>query len=60
MIHILGVKNKAPDTHPTGNTQPPKMVVSDDICDRVYLFTGLDHCTGPLDWTTGLDYWTHI
>ena len=40
MIHIPGVKNKAPDTlsrHPTGDTQPPKMILSDDvhnICDN--------------------------
>ena len=34
MIHIPGVKNKAPDTlsrHPTGDKQPSKMVLSDDI-----------------------------
>ena len=34
MVHIPGVKNKAPDTlsrHPTGDTQPPKMVLSDDV-----------------------------
>ena len=31
MVHIPGIKNKAPDTlsrHPTGDTQPPKMVLS--------------------------------
>ena len=22
--------------------------------------TRLDHWTGPLDWTTGLDYWTRL
>ena len=34
MVHIPGVKNRAPDTlsrHPTGNNQPPKMVLRDDI-----------------------------
>ena len=34
MVHIPGVKNKAPDTlsrHPTGDTQPPKTVLSDDV-----------------------------
>ena len=34
MTHVPGVKHKAPDTlsrHPTGDTQPPKMVLHDDI-----------------------------
>ena len=34
MVHIPGVKNRAPDTlsrHPTGDTQPPKMVLHDDV-----------------------------
>ena len=34
MDHIPGVKNKAPDTllrHPTGDYQPPKMVLHDDV-----------------------------
>ena len=26
----------------------------------VSLFTGLDHRTGLLDWTTELNYWTHF
>ena len=34
MVHIPGVKNKAPDTlsrHPAGDNQLPKMVLSDDV-----------------------------
>ena len=34
IVHIPGVKNKAPDTlsrHPTGDQHPPKMVLHDDI-----------------------------
>ncbi len=34
IVHIPGVKNKAPDTlsrHPTGDRRPPKMVLHDDI-----------------------------
>ena len=34
MVHIPGVKNRAPDTlsrHPTGDTQPPKLVLHDDV-----------------------------
>ncbi len=34
IVHIPGVKNKAPDTlsrHPTGDRHPPKMVLHDDI-----------------------------
>ena len=34
MVHIPGVKNRAPDTlsrHPTGDPQPPRMVLHDDI-----------------------------
>ena len=34
MVHIPGVKNRAPDTlsrHPTGDHHPPKMVLHDDI-----------------------------
>ena len=34
MVHIPGVKNRAPDTlsrHPTGDSQPPKMVLHDDV-----------------------------
>ena len=34
MAHIPGVKNRAPDTlsrHPTGDQNPPKMVLHDDI-----------------------------
>ena len=34
MVHIPGVKNKAPDTllrHPTGDNKLPKMVLSDDV-----------------------------
>ncbi len=34
MVHIPGVKNKAPDTlsrHPTGDRQPAKMVLRDDV-----------------------------
>ena len=34
MVHIPGIKNRASDTlsrHPTGNNQPPKMVLHDDI-----------------------------
>ena len=34
MVHIPGVKNRASDTlsrHPTGNSQPPKMVLHEDI-----------------------------
>ena len=36
MIHVSGVKNKAPPTlsrHPTSDTQPPKMVLRDDVCN---------------------------
>ena len=28
--------------------------------NRVYLITGLDYWTGPLDWTTGLTDHTHL
>ena len=34
IVHIPGAKNRAPDTlsrHPAGDTQPPKMVLYDDI-----------------------------
>ena len=34
MVHIPGVKNRAPDTlsrHPTGDSQPPKMLLKDDV-----------------------------
>ena len=34
IVHIPGVKNRAPDTlsrHPTGDQHPPKMVLHDDI-----------------------------
>ena len=34
MVHIPGVKNRAPDTlsrHPTGDPRPPKLVLNDDI-----------------------------
>ena len=34
MIHIPGVKNKTPDAlsrHPTGNQNPPKMILNDDM-----------------------------
>ena len=34
MVHIPGIKNRASDTlsrHPTGNNQPPKVVLHDDI-----------------------------
>ena len=40
MVHIPGVKNKTPDSlsrHPTGDQNPPKMVLQDDIhgiCDN--------------------------
>ena len=41
MVHIPGVKNKTPDAlsrHPTGNQNPPKMILHDDIhgiCDNI-------------------------
>ncbi len=29
-------------------------------CCRRLLISGLDQWTGPVDWTTGLDYWTDM
>ena len=40
MVHIPGVKNRAPDAtsrHPTGDLTPPKMQLSDDVSHISYL-----------------------
>ena len=42
MIHIPGVKHKAPDAvsrHPTGPTNPDKMILPDDIAVTTHLQT---------------------
>ena len=52
MVHIPGIKNKAPDTvsrHPTGDHHPPKMILNDDLHS-----IGDDIITPPLSIPTTL------